>query len=248
MKRISCWILSFLFGMSINSFAQKDTIVINVKGAAFTMIKVQGGTFTMGNNSGDYESPAHKVTLSSYYIGETEVTQLLWWAVMGEAPSLCGSDKNLPVECVSWEDCQSFIDKLNELTGRQFRLPTEAEWEFAARGGIKSKGYKFSGSNSLDEVAWFASNHEDQTQLVATKAPNELGLYDMTGNVYEWCQDRFGKYEIEDQTNPKGATSGNSRVVRGGCHYDFEEGCVVTKRDRHAPDYGNVDVGLRLAL
>ena len=163
-----------------------------VNGVSFEMVRVEGGTFHMGATSEqkdeawDREKPVHSVTLSSYYIGKTEVTQALWQAVMGSNPSnFKGS--NLPVECVCWNDCQEFIQKLNSLTGRNFRLPTEAEWEFACRGGNNSRGYKYSGSNNLGSVAWYDDNSGGQTHPVATKAPNELGIYDMSGNVWEWC-------------------------------------------------------------
>ena len=154
------------------------------------MVEVRGGTFTMGATSeqevdafGD-EKPAHEVTLSDYYIGKTEVTQALWKAVMGNNPSYFEGE-NLPVECISWHDCKTFISKLNALTGKNFRMPTEAEWEYAARGGSKSRGYKYSGSNTLDDVAWYSGNSDSETHEVGTKSPNELGLYDMSGNVSE---------------------------------------------------------------
>ncbi len=226
-----------------------------VKGVTFTMVKVEAGTFTMGATSEqgsdayDWEKPAHKVTLTKdYYIGQTEVTQALWQAVMGSNPSeFKGS--NLPVECVSWKDCQTFITKLNSLTGSKFRLPTEAEWEYAARGGNKSRGYKYSGSNSINDVAWYTSTTNDSgTKPVATKAPNELGIYDMTGNVLEWCNDCNGSYSSSPQTNPTGASSGSCRVCRGGDSYSDARWCRVSNRiDYYAPDFRSSILGLRLA-
>ena len=196
--------------------------IIPVKdGVSIKMIKVEGGTFTMGatdeqgTDPDSDEFPPHQVTLSNFSIGETEVTQGLWKAVMGNNPSNFTGD-NLPVEEVSWDDCQLFIAKLNQLTGRNFRLPTEAEWEYAARGGNKSKGYKYAGSNTIDNVAWYKDNSGDKTHPVGSKAPNELGLYDMNGNVWEWCQDWFGDYSSSAQTNPTGPASGELRVNRGG--------------------------------
>ena len=191
--------------------------IITVNGVAFNMVKVSGGTFQMGATSeqGSYvdsdEQPVHQVTLSDYYIGETEVTQELWQAVMGSNPSKFTGSGLLPVEKVSWDDCQTFITKLNV-----FRLPTEAEWEFAARGGNSSQGYKYSGSNNIDDVAWYTNNSNSKTHEVGTKAPNELGIYDMSGNVWEWCQDWDGSYSSSAQTNPTGPTSGAERVYRGG--------------------------------
>ena len=175
-------------------------VEFNVCGVVFRMIPVTGGTFMMGGtlmemaHASDDEYPAHQVTLDSFMIGETEVTQELWTAVMGKNPSHYRNVDFLPVDHVSWDDCQEFLEKLNELTGKSFRLPTEAEWEFAARGGNLSKGYKFSGSDFIDEVAWYEYNGDEQTHPVAMMKPNELGLYDMTGNVWEWCQDRYGEY------------------------------------------------------
>ncbi len=232
-----------------------------VGGVRFKMIYVDGGTFTMGATSEqgsdayDNEEPAHQVTLSSYYIGETEVTQELWQAVMGSNPSnFSGSRK--PVENVSWDDCQEFIRKLNSLTGQKFRLPTEAEWEYAARGGNESRGYKYSGSNTLSNVAWYWDNIPSQksettgygTQNVATKSPNELGLYDMSGNVWEWCQDRFGSYSSGSQTNPTGPSSGSSRVRRGGSWGSSARGCRVSIRGYGSPGGMFNILGLRLAL
>ena len=224
-----------------------------VGGVTFKMIAVEGGTFTMGatseqgSDAKDKEKPAHRVTLSSYYIGETEVTQELWQAVMGSTPSPSGSRR--PVSSVSWNGCQEFIRKLNSLTGQNFRLPTEAEWEFAARGGNKSRGYKYAGSNTLGNVAWCYENSDNQTHDVATKSPNELGLYDMSGNVYEWCHDWYGDYSSSSQTNPTGPNNGDERVTRGGNYgsYPSINFCRVSSRGGYWPSVpGNI--GLRLAL
>ena len=226
-----------------------------VNGVSFEMIAVEGGTFTMGvtseqgSDAYDDEKPAHQVTLSSYYIGKTEVTQELWQAVMGSNPSKF-SGTNLPVEKVSWEDCQSFVIKLNELTGKNFRLPTEAEWEYAARGGNKSNGFKFSGGNNIAEVAWYSENGNKISHPVATKAPNELGIYDMSGNVWEWCSDWYSSsyYTSSSQTNPTGPNSGSYRVYRGGSWSGNDRYCRVSHRDSNYPSYRFNYVGLRLAL
>ena len=237
------------------------TETFTVNGVTFKMVAVEGGTFTMGateeqgSDAYDWEKPAHQVTLSSYCIGETEVTQALWQAVMGSNPSCFtstnGYTENLqrPVECVFWNDCQTFITKLNELTGKTFRLPTEAEWEYAARGGNRSQGYKYAGSNDINEVAWYTSNSGSTTQTVATKAPNELGLYDMSGNVWEWCQDWYGSYSNGAQTDPTGPTSGSSRVLRGGGWNYIARVCRVSYRAYIIPSEDPVNIlGLRLAL
>lgn len=176
------------------------------------MVYVEGGTFIMGataeQKNPDYdETPTHRVSLSSFYIGKYEVTQALWKAVMGSNPSYWKGD-NLPVETVSWNDCQTFLRKLNAMTGKNFRLPTEAEWEFSARGGNRSRGYQYSGSNVLSDVAWYDDNSGMKTHNVGTKAPNELGIYDMSGNVWEWCQDWHRYYYGYSQTNPTGPSSG----------------------------------------
>jgi formylglycine-generating enzyme required for sulfatase activity len=224
-----------------------------INGVFFTMVSVEGGTFTMGataeQGSDAYsdEKPAHEVTLSSFSIGETEVTQALWQAVMGSNPSRFTGDLNRPVEQVSWNDCQTFITKLNQMTGKTFRLPTEAEWEFAARGGNLSQGYKYSGSNTIGDVAWYASNSGYTTHPVGTKAPNELGLYDMSGNVWEWCQDWYGSYSSSPSTNPTGPTSGSARVHRGGSwHNYYTRDCRVSHRGSSSLTFSYL--GLRLAL
>ena len=223
-----------------------------VNGVSFTMLPVEGGTFTMGataemTNPDSDEKPTHQVTLSSYFMGETEVTQALWKAVMGSNPSDFKGD-DLPVEEVSWNDCQTFLTKLNALTGRTFRLPTEAEWEYAARGGSKSRGTQYSGSSNLDEVAWYDGNSGSKTHAVKTKKANELGLYDMSGNVYEWCQDWYGSYSSSAQTNPTGPASGSSRVSRGGSWNYVARICRSSFRNYCAPGYCYYNLGFRLAL
>ena len=224
-----------------------------VNGVSFTMVFVEGGTFTMGATSeqgddADYdEKPTHSVTLSDYYIGETEVTQALWKAVMGSNPSYFEGD-NLPVEQVSYNDVKEFITKLNQKTGKTFRLPTEAEWEYAARGGKKSKGYKYSGSNNIDDVAWYYENSNNKTHPVKTKRPNELGIYDMSGNVWEWCSDNYGAYSSSSQTNPTGPSSGSYRVYRGGSWYFNARGCRVSHRSGFNPSSRFNSLGFRLAL
>ena len=225
---------------------------VTVNGVSFNMILVDGGTFQMGatkeqKKPNDDERPVHQVTLSPYYIGETEVTQELWQAVMDSNPSHYKGPK-LPVERVSWDDCQEFIVKLNERTGLNFRLLTEAEWEFAARGGNKSQGYQYSGSNNLGDVAWFTDNSGSSTHDVKTKQPNELGIYDMSGNVWEWCQDWGRSYSSGSQTNPTGPSSGSGRVYRGGCWRNGARYCRVVNRGRNTPDFRGYGMGLRLAL
>ena len=216
------------------------------------MVYVEGGTFTMGATSeqkkpDDDEKPTHRVSLSSFYIGKYEVTQALWKAVMGSNPSRFEGD-NLPVERVSWNDCQTFLRKLNAMTDKNFRLPTEAEWEFAARGGNSSRGYQYSGSNVLSDVAWYDNNSGGETHPVGTKAPNELGIYDMSGNVWEWCQDWYGDYHGYSQTNPTGPSSGANRVYRGGSWGSGAWLCRVAFRDNYTPGSRGNGLGLRLAL
>ena len=226
------------------SQAEKDRIIQNLIN---NMVYIQGGTFMMGATSeqgSDAESnekPAHQVTLSSYYIGETVVTQALWEAVMGSNQSFFrGSDR--PVENVSWYACQEFIKRLNSMTGRHFRLPTEAEWEFAARGGNKSRGYKYSGSNTLGNVAWYVTNSDWETHPVKEKQANELGLYDMSGNVFEWCQDWYRSYSSSSQTTSPGC------VYRGGSWYDNARNCRVSYRNFDMPEISCNGIGFRLAL
>ncbi|MGN1213985.1 MAG: formylglycine-generating enzyme family protein, partial [Bacteroidaceae bacterium] len=232
-----------------------DDKTFNVGGVEFVMKPVEGGTFTMGVTSeqqepDDNEKLVHQVTLSSFYIGETEVTQALWTAVMGNTiEQVCeandfdtwGSGKDYPMYCVSWKDCQDFIDKLNSMTGKKFRLLTEAEWEYAARGGKKSRGYQYSGSNNLDDVAWNKTNSGSKTHPVKTKQPNELGIYDMSGNVDEFCQSDYGDESNKFKTNHK-----SSKIVaRGGSFY---RNGYVTNRNGESPEKQYNFIGFRLAL
>lgn len=242
-------------GVRLRNKLEEETIAIN--GVNFSMILVEGGTFTMGatpEQTGDAsqnEYPAHQVTLSDFYIGEKEVTQELWNAVMGideeSNPSVFKGAKR-PVESVSWHDCQEFIRKLNEITNRKFRLPTEAEWEYAARGGNESENNKYAGDNSIGDVAWYLNNSEYCTHEVGLRHPNELKLYDMSGNVLEWCNDWYEDYSSDSQMNPTGASFGLRRVYRGGCWFDKEGDCRVSYRGSGAPDHLNRYLGLRLAL
>ena len=225
-----------------------NDVTTTVNGVSFKMINVEGGTFRMGSNDSEADSdekPVHSVTLSDYYIGETEVTQELWEAVMGSNPSGFKEPKN-PVEIVSWDDCQEFIKKLNELTGKNFRLPTEAEWEYAARGGNKSRGYKYSGSDNIGDVAWYWDNSSKEPHPVGTKSPNELGIYDMSGNVWEWCSDWYGDYSSSSQTNPTGPATGSYRVNRGGSWYYSARICRVADRYSYTPGYRYNFLGFRL--
>ena len=234
-----------------------NTITIPVKnGINIEMVKVEAGSFDMGATPEmrslqypyDDEKPDHRVTLTkNYYIGKYEVTQALWQVVMGNNPSRFKGD-DLPVERVSWKRCQDFISKLNSLTGKRFRLPTEAEWEYAARGGNKSRGYRYSGSNTLDDVAWYGDNSGSKTHAVGTKQPNELGIYDMSGNVSEWCQDWRGSYSSSPQTNPTDAVSGSYRVDRGGSWLYSAWFSRSSSRGGRTPGGRDGDLGLRLVL
>ena len=242
-------------GATSNSSLQSiSSKTFTANGVSFEMMYVKGGTFTMGATSEqgsdayNDEKPVHSVTLSSFYICKYEVTQALWNAVMGSNPSNWKGD-DLPVETVSRDDCQTFIRKLNALTVENFRLPTEAEWEVAARGGNNSRGYyKYAGSNNIETVAWYQGNSGNKTHVVGTKSPNELGLYDMSGNVWEWCQDRYGSYSGASQTNPTGASSGSNRVLRGGCCGRSAWYCRSSLRIIGTPDGRNDGFGLRLVL
>lgn len=227
-----------------------ETLSFTVGNVSFKMIRIEHGTFMMGATpemEEHYydEEPVHEVTISKdYYIGETQVTQELWQAVMGNNPSYFKGNNN-PVENISCFDCWKFIWKLNELTGKHFRLPTEAEWEYAARGGNKSLHTQYSGSDDIDSVAWY----DGKTHLVAKKSPNELGLYDMSGNVWEWCNDCYGDdyYAKSPAVDPQGPLAG-FRVLRGGGCGDDPWFCRSSHRYWNCPDDGDHDCGFRLAL
>ncbi len=250
-----------------NSFIERmqnyNTIpgMFTVNGISFQMVAIEGGTFTMGVDSamvdagiaGVDELPAHEVTLEPYSIGQTEVTQELWQAVMGNNPSGFTGDPQRPVEQVSWDDCQEFIARLNAITGKNFRLPTEAEWEYAARGANKSSGYLYAGSDNVDDVAWYYTNSyvvgndspDFGTHAVATKHSNEMRIYDMSGNVMEWCNDMYLPYDTEDAES--GSTL-NRRVIRGGCWFSLPVDCRTTGRDYQSAGMRTYTIGLRLAL
>ena len=253
----------------LSEFSKETVKTFTVNGVTFKMNIVEGGTFIMGSTAKEDEMPPHEVSVNTFYIGETEVTQELWSTVMGNNPSKLRGTQ-LPVTNVTWHDCQNFISRLNSITGEQFRLPTEAEWEFAAKGGIYSAGYKFSGSNVLDDVAWNYYNSGDDVILdqtngwnyhdavcnnyrphpAASKRPNELGLYDMSGNVWEWCQDWYSPnyYSNSSADNPMGPNAGTERVLRGGGWQDDQGGATTTLRSKLAPSKNWPDTGLRLAL
>jgi hypothetical protein len=228
------------------------------------MVFVKGGSFIMGctseqNNCNGDELPAHRVTVSDFYIGKDEVTQAHWAQLMGTSirqqrdkadpnESICGEGANYPMYYISWEEAQKFIERLNAATGKRYRLPTEAEWEYAARGGNQSKGYRYAGSNSSGDVAWFDGNSGESTHPVGTKTANELGIYDMSGNVLEWCYDWYDDYSSSSQTNPTGASSGSNRVLRGGSWYFYAQYCRVALRNSRSPGIRNSVLGFRLVL
>ena len=231
-----------------------------VNGVAFRMVEVEAGTFTMGATDDDleansWEKPAHEVTLTNdYYIAETEVTQELWQAVMGTNPTYFAPnhgytiDLQRPVDQVTWDECQEFVAQLYALTGKKFRLPTEAEWEYAAKGGKKSHGYLYAGSNNIDEVSWYQNNSDGAPHPVATLAPNELGLYGMAGNVKEWCNDIYSSkyYTAESQVDPAGPDSGNNRSFRDGFYGSTAKNCRATIRNGIMPYLKSKETGLRL--
>lgn len=230
---------------------------VTVKGITFSMVYVQGGTYTryrlpeVGDLHPGSVPPAHQVTLSSYYIGKNEVTRGLWYAVMND--SVLKDHPKDPMSNVSWDDCQAFLVKLNNLTGKNFCLPTDAEWEFAARGGVKSRGYAFAGSNNIDEVAWHNGNSEMEFHEVGLKKPNELGIFDMTGSVWEWCSDWSWNWREDVDTsaplvNPTGPATGKNRVARGGGLLTEDENCCVCRPDPTSPDTSSDELGFRLVL
>ena len=257
-------VASMFGGKSVGAgFASTSSSIGRSHPAEPEMVFVEGGTFLMGCTSeqgGDCdadESPNHLVTVSDFYISKYEITQGQWEAIMGtsirqqrdkanrEWP-IRGEGSNYPMYYVSWNEVQEFISRLNSLTGKQYRLPTEAEWEYAARGGKKSKGYKYSGSNFIEQVAWYKENSNNATHPVGSKQPNELGIYDMSGNVWEWCYDWYGAYGSGSQTNPVGPGSGSYRVNRGGSWVSIATHIRVSTRDRNTPSYRLSNLGFRL--
>lgn len=273
--RLAC-ILSLICCMAISCHKNDDPILdgsdskekktFDVSGVKFNMIYVEGDTFTMGADTvtdreywGD-EVPVHKVILSDYYIGELEVTQALWKKVLGTSVIpfenyQAGVTDKYPVEKVSWDDCQKFINKLNEMTKRKFSMPTEAQWEYAAKGGKKSQSYKFSGGDGMKIVGWCSDNSEKETHETGKKKPNELGIYDMSGNVREWCLDIYADYDTTTRINPTGpstttatTTTTNERVARGGSFDDPAFYCRNSFRAKSLPTSKLKYVGLRLVL
>jgi formylglycine-generating enzyme required for sulfatase activity len=240
-------------GQSAAGSSPGSNQTFTVDGINFEMVHVPGGIFTMGCTSGQgsdcpgNEKLANSVTLNSYYIGKFEVTQTLWKAVTGNNPSgFIGN--NLPVENVSWKDCIDFISKLNVKTGKNFRLPTEVEWEYAACGGNRNSNTKYPDSNDLDNAGWYKSNSRYTTHPVGTKSSNELGIYDMSGNVWEWCMDWYDGYPAKTQQDTAGMKSGSSRVLRGGSWGSIAGHCHVAYRHCGCPDGRYIDSGFRLAL
>ncbi len=232
------------------------SVLIQLDSLLFRMMPVAGGSFVMGcahprgeHNTYTDEIPTHKVTVDSFYLGQHEVTQALWKAVMGSNPSKWNSNDSLPVEQVTWNDVQIFISRLSQLTGYRFRLPTEAEWEFAARGGNLSRKTNYPGTRGkLEEYCWYGNNSHGHSHIVGQLKPNELGLYDMGGNVMEWCSDWMEPYTKEEQVNPQGPKQGDNRILRGGCFNSPTWGCSVYERSWYLPEFGYPFYGFRLAI
>ena len=231
---------------------KKNEINCNDSYKVIQMVYVKGGTFTMGNDSSviEYEKPAHIVTVSDFHIGKYEVTQKQWVDIMGSNPSFYKYGDNGPVEMVSWNDIQEFILKLNSKSGKTYRLPTEAEWEYAAGGGATNRT-KWAGTNiksNLRNYAWYYENSEIRTHPVGTKNPNSLGIYDMSGNVGEWCSDYYSKYRNLPLTNPQGPATGKRRVYRGGSFLEEDFMCPSDYRHYDAPDFSLDNLGFRVVL
>lgn len=245
---------AFTFHLSPFTLNAQDSVVAVEldNGFRFEMVLVRGGSFTMGNNNTvSYEAtkPEHMVAVDDYYIGRYEVTQALWTAVMGENPSKFTGNDSLPVEQVSWDDAQQFVTILSQMTGRRFRMPSEAEWEYAARGGVRSHNTVYPGTRSqLWECCWYGGNSDGHSHPVGRLNPNELGLYDMGGNVLEWCADWMESYSDQPQNCPQGPRQGDNRILRGGCFNSPTWGCSVFERSWYLPDFGYSYFGFRLLL
>ncbi len=214
------------------------------------MVWVTGGSFLMGDNMGEIdEKPVHQVVINGFAMSKYPVTQRQWGMIMGEYTSDYKACQDCPIDNVSWLDAQEFIRRLNMITGKYYTLPTEAEWEYAAKGGIEGKGYRFSGSDNIDEVGWHAGNSERRPHSVGQKQPNELGLYDMTGNMWEWCQDKYGKfyYEQNIKYSPEGPSDGSGRVRRGGSWFTSVKNCRTSARSSLNENYKDNSITIRLA-
>lgn len=241
----SMWLLSV--SEIQNSFAQLPNAIPEIE-----MVEVKGGTFTMGSDDSDelaesMEKPKHTVTLDDFHIGKYEVSQKLWETVMGDNPSV-HEGGNLPVTNISWNDVQVFITRLNKMTKKKYRLPTEAEWEFAARGGISSKEFEYIGSNDCDSVAWHFNNSEKLPHEIGLKKTNELGIYDMGGNVQEWVNDNYGRYDLDSKKNPTGAKSSDiGKIIRGGSYALLPEYGRPAYRCVSNPSFKSPYIGFRLA-
>lgn len=237
--------------MQEDEYKEKSDYVVTMYGLNMEMVYVEGGTFEMGasdeqgEDAREDEYPERAIKLDAYHIGKYEVTQAQWKAVMGTEPSYFKGE-NLPVEQVSWDEAQEFCKRLSEATGRKYTLPTEAQWEYAARGGNKSQHFKYAGSNNINEVAWYKINSNSKTHPVGGKKANELGVYDMSGNVWEWCSDWYTSYDASNMNNPQGAVNGEERVDRGGCWCDLASNCRVSSRDYDNPDLRYSDLGFRV--
>lgn len=261
-KQIIAYDMREIRGIDIDSLlvflveVDDGSLEVNYDGIRFKMIPVKGGTFTMGRtktgatkHNYDADRPTHKVTVDDFLIGQCEVTQRLWVAVMDTNPSRWQYNDSLPVEQVSWNEAQIFISRLSQLTGYRFRLPSEAEWEYAARGGVYNANNTYPGtSGDLGSVAWYGSNADNHTHPVGRLKPNELGLYDMAGNVWEWCIDWMADYTAEPQENPRGPKNGENKILRGGSMNSPSWGCTVWDRSWYLPDYGYGFHGFRLVL
>lgn len=254
------WAMAFLALSSyliVPARAQDSVVRVSVvDGVTIDMVWVKGGTFTMGNNEPPkgvkitYEAsrPEHKVTVGNYYIGRFEVTQALWVAVMGDNTSKFAGGDSLPVENVSWEEAQRFTIMLSQMTGRRFRLPTEAEWEFAARGRTRTSAFSGCDRGQLDRYCWYCVNSERKTHPVGQRLPNELGLYDMSGNVAEWCQDWMEAYSAEMLENPRGPREGENKILRGGHYNSTSPACTVYDRSWYLPTMKQEYFGLRVVM
>lgn len=252
-------VLDEIMKKSCDIIQNGNRMEIIINNVSFSMLKVDGGFFTMGGTPeqpkpNTDETPTHKVSLSDYYIGETEVTNDLWEAVMGVNFSLLNNnaysstDLDMPKTNITWNECQRFINRLNSMTGLLFSLPTEAQWEYAARGGKQSHNYIYSGSNTPKDIAWYEKNSGEYVQQVKRKQPNELGIYDMSGNVWEWCSDWYAPYSNEEQNNPQGPQNGKARVMRGGCVANKDKFLRLSSRNCSNPEEQANALGMRLVL